>query len=229
MENSNLISFDDFSKLFSGAGFFISLDDYNKFALYARLLVETNEKINLTAITGASEIAEKHFLDSVLPLKMVSLPKNCSLADVGTGAGFPGVPMAILRPDIRLTLIDSLLKRINFLKTLTLELKIPAECLHIRAEDAGRGELFESFDFVVARAVSRLDKLIGYCLPLVKVGGKMLALKGADVSDELDAARQPLDRFGGHVEDAIKYCLPNGDKRTLVVIKKVKSQKRYKK
>ena len=215
------IGFDEFEELFKNAGFDLDEELYRKFYKYAELLVETNEKINLTAITDPEGIAQKHFLDSVLPLKMADFPDNCRLADVGTGAGFPGVPIKLMRPDIDLTLIDSLLKRVNFLNMLCNELKIEAKCLHIRAEDAGKGDLKESFDVVTARAVSRLDRLAGYCLPLVKIGGIMAALKGGECSEEIRLAEEQIRAFGGELVSAEKYSLPGGDGRTLVVIKKM--------
>lgn len=218
-----LIPFEDFEKLFSGAGIEVTKPQYEKFKRYAELLVETNRVMNLTAITDAEGIAEKHFLDSVLPLKLFNIPDSARLADIGSGAGFPGVPLAIVRPDIKLTLIDSLLKRVKFLNMLTAELEIPAVSIHSRAEDAGRGELRGSFDIAVARAVSRLDKLAPWCLPLVKSGGVFLALKGGDCAEEISEGEKAVKKAGGVIEDVIRYSLPRGDGRSLVVIRKRKS------
>ena len=149
---------------------------------YAGLLVEWNEKMNLTAITDPEGIAVKHFLDSLLLLKACPLPEGASLIDVGTGAGFPSVPVAAARPDIRLTLLDSLQKRIRFLETVCGSLSIPAQCVHARAEEAGRmDEYRERFDCASARAVARLRELSEYCLPFVKVGGCFAALKGVEI------------------------------------------------
>lgn len=215
-----LIDFEDFSRLFESAGIVITKKNYGKFSRYAELLVETNKKFNLTAITDPQGIAEKHFLDSLLPLKIAEIPDNAQLADVGTGAGFPGVPLKIMRPDLNLVLIDSLQKRVNFLSMLTSELGFEAECLHVRAEDAGRGELGGRFDVVTARAVSRLDKLAGYCLPLLKRGGVMLALKGSDIEEEVGAAGPALKKYRGEVEGVVKYALPSGDGRALVIVRK---------
>lgn len=216
----NLIPYSDLCGLFPSA-FEVTPDIYRKFTAYADFLVDKNQVMNLTAITDPHGIAEKHFLDSVLPLGLFDVPDGASLVDVGTGAGFPGVPMAIMRPDIRLTLLDSLNKRINFLKELTGLLELPAECIHIRAEDAGRGSLRESFDIATARAVSRLPILCEYCLPLVKTGGAFLAMKG-DCQEELEEAKNAISVLGGKVERMEEYALPSGDKRTLVVIRKVK-------
>ncbi len=216
-----LISERDFAALFASTGIAVGEEEYRKFELYAKLLAEKNAVMNLTAITEPAEVAEKHFLDSCLPLKLFDIPKGASFVDVGAGAGFPSLPIAIMRPDIRFTLLDSLNKRVAFLKEVCSELGISAECLHIRAEDAGRGELRESFDIAAARAVSRLSVLCEYCLPLVKVGGAFLALKGADCSEELREAYTAIKTLGGKTERVEEYALPCGDRRALVVIRKI--------
>lgn len=215
----NLVSESEFRALFESAGLDIG-QSYEKFALYADMLAEKNAVMNLTAIREPAEVAEKHFLDSCLPLKMFELPFGAEFCDVGTGAGFPGVPIAVMRPDIKLTLIDSLNKRVIFLKELCAALGISAECVHIRAEDAGRGNFAEKFDVVSARAVSRLSKLCGYCLPLLKVGGAFLALKGSDCGEEISEAESEISKFGGTLEKTVSYALPSGDRRTLVIIRK---------
>lgn len=217
-----LIPFNEFTKLFADAGVATNSREYELFAKYAAFLAEKNAVMNLTAITQPQEVAEKHFLDSVLPLKFFRIPDGARVADVGSGAGFPGVPWAIVRPDIRLCALDSLNKRVNFLRELCQILEIKAECIHTRAEDAGRGELRESFDVAAARAVGRLSLLCGYCLPLVKVGGAFLALKGGDPSEELKAAESEIKALGGETEDVFGYALPNSDARTLVVVRKVR-------
>ncbi len=215
-----LLEFNEMRWLFASRG--IELDEkiYGMLKKYAEILVETNKKFNLTAITDPRGIAEKHFLDSVLPLTMVDIPQGASLCDVGSGAGFPGVPMKIFRPDISLTLLDSLNKRVNFLRELTAELGLEAACIHARAEDMGRGELRARFDFVTARAVSRLERLAGWCLPLLRPGGVLLALKGGDCAEEIAAAENALKRYGGRVVFAKKYTLPNGDGRTVVGVER---------
>lgn len=149
---------------------------------YAQMLVEWNEKINLTAITEPGDIAAKHFADSLLLLKACDIPKNVRIIDVGTGAGFPSVPVCLARPDLRLTLLDSLQKRITFLNELCAALSLPADCVHGRAEETGRmPEYREQFDLATARAVANLRELAEYCLPFVRVGGTFAALKGYDV------------------------------------------------
>ncbi len=217
------IEFDEMSALFSRAKMALSEEQYRQFRVYADFLAEKNAVMNLTAITEPHDVAEKHFLDSVLPLTMAHIPAGASLVDVGAGAGFPSVPMKIMRPDIRPTLLDSLNKRVGFLKELTRILGIDAECIHVRAEDAGHTPMHESFDAAVARAVSRMPVLCEYCLPLVKVGGTFLALKGGDVADELESSKKAIKTLGGELADVISYALPSGDRRTLVVIKKTKN------
>lgn len=217
----NLINKDDFIKLFSDSGIEIGEELYKQFSRYADMLVEWNEKINLTAITDPDGIAVKHFLDSVLPIKMFDLPENASVIDVGTGAGFPGIPMKIMRGDISLTLMDSLNKRVNFLSEVCAELGIDADCTHERAEDSGTGDKRERFDIATARAVARLSVLCEYCLPFVKVGGAFVALKGADCGEEIKEAYTAIKTLGGKTEKVIEYTLPTGDKRTLVVIRKI--------
>lgn len=209
-------------KLFDGIG--IQLDDRQakRFDCYARLLLEWNEKINLTAITDGEGIEQKHFLDSVLPFTKAVLPQGCSVIDIGTGAGFPSCPMKIVRGDIKLTLLDSLNKRINFLNALSDEIGLEAQCIHGRAEELAKGDMREEYDCAVARAVARLNILCEYCLPYVKVGGMFAALKGSSGKEELEEARGAVKTLGGEVEMFEEYCLPCGDRRSLIVIRKTK-------
>ena len=203
----------------------ISLDELqlSEFETYAKLLVEWNEKINLTAITQSEEICEKHFLDSVLPFVMWGgLCDGDKVIDVGTGAGFPSCPLKIVRNGVKLTLLDSLNKRINFLNTISDELGLEAECVHGRAEELGNNADYrEKFDIATARAVANLTELCEYCLPFVKLGGHFVALKGQSGADEVEAAKNAVKTLGGKIEKVTEYSLPNGDKRVLVVIKKV--------
>lgn len=189
---------------------------------YAQLLCEWNEKINLTAITDSEGIEEKHFFDSVAPFYMVDLPLGATVIDVGTGAGFPSCPLKIMRSDIKLTLLDSLNKRINFLKLLSDEISLSADCIHASAEEAGRKpELREKFDIATARAVASLPQLCEYCLPFVRVGGAFIALKGSGGEDELKLSKNAISVLGGKVEEVIPYNLPSSDSRTLIVIRKI--------
>ena len=208
--------------LFEGCKINLNDDEISKFETYAQLLVQWNEKINLTAITQPEEICEKHFLDSVLPFELWGkLKKNAAVIDVGTGAGFPSCPLKICRSDVKLTLLDSLNKRINFLSLISDTLGLEAECIHGRAEELGQNPKFrEQFDVATARAVANLSELCEYCLPFVKVGGHFVALKGQSGIQELENARNAVKTLGGEVSEVVEYKLPNGDGRTLIVIRK---------
>ena len=207
--------------LFEGLG----LDDgrYERLREYERLLVEWNERINLTAITEPEEIAVKHFYDSVYPFTLSELPKGASLIDVGTGAGFPSCPLKIFRDDVSLTLLDSLNKRINFLAELSEKTDLGASCIHGRAEELGQAEQYrEKYDAACARAVANLRDLCEYCLPFVKVGGTFWALKGSAGREELKEAETAIDVLGGETAEVYDYTLPTGDGRTLIIIRKVR-------
>lgn len=200
-------------------------NQYEQFQKYFELLVEWNEKMNLTAITDESGVALKHFADSLSLLNFVDIPQNSTLADVGTGAGFPGVVLKIARPDIKLTLIDSLNKRLVFLGEVCAQLGIEAELIHSRAEDGARDEkLRESFDFAVSRAVARMNVLSEYCLPYVKVGGAFCAMKGAQASEEFKESLNAINTLGGKLEKKYFFELPeNGGERAIAVVRKVKN------
>ena len=193
-----------------------------KFDTYMKLLLEWNEKINLTAITEPDEIVKKHFFDSLTCIDSGYIKEGFSVVDVGTGAGFPGVPIKIERGDIKLTLLDSLNKRINFLKTLCAELEIKADCIHIRAEEAGKNEKYrETFDIAVSRAVANLSTLSEYCLPLVKKGGYFLAMKGKEIDEELEAAKPLIKILGGKVKEIQMHDIKDTDiTHSIVVIEK---------
>ena len=200
-------------------------NQYEQFQKYFELLAEWNEKMNLTAITDESGVALKHFADSLSLLNFVDIPQNSSLADVGTGAGFPGVVLKIARPDIKLTLIDSLNKRLVFLGEVCAQLDIEAELIHSRAEDGARDEkLRESFDFAVSRAVARMNVLSEYCLPYVKVGGAFCAMKGAQANEEFKESLNAINTLGGKLEKKYFFELPeNGGERAIAVVRKVKN------
>lgn len=200
-------------------------NQYEQFQKYFELLAEWNEKMNLTAITDESGVALKHFADSLSLLNFVDIPQNSSLADVGTGAGFPGVVLKIARPDIKLTLIDSLNKRLVFLGEVCAQLDIEAELIHSRAEDGARDEkLRESFDFAVSRAVARMNVLSEYCLPYVKVGGAFCAMKGAQANEEFKESLNAINTLGGKLENKYFFELPeNGGERAIAVVRKVRN------
>lgn len=194
----------------------------NQFLLYQELMLAWNEKINLTAITDPEGILHKHFLDSLLPLAALALADGASLIDVGTGAGFPGVPLKIARPDISLTLLDSLRKRTDFLRELSRELGQDNHIVHGRAEQLSRDPLFrERFDIATARAVAALPALCEYCLPYVKPGGRFIALKGPDAGEEAEHSRAAIRLLGGELAEIKTFTLPGGDRRSIVTVKKI--------
>ncbi len=204
------------------AGFSLSGEVLSQLDSYARLLVEWNGKMNLTAITEPDGIAVRHFLDSLLLLSAAKPKEGAAFIDVGTGAGFPGIPCKLVRQDLRLTLLDSLQKRIGFLEAALSALGIEASCVHARAEEAGRTPAFrESFDLASARAVARLRELCEYCLPFVRVGGLFAAMKGGDCGEELSETESAVQLLGGSVEDVKKYLLPDGSKRAIILIRKI--------
>lgn len=205
---------------FTDAGINITDEQEKKLQDLMDFMFQYNQNVNLTRITERDEVIEKHYIDSILPLVLVDVPRGTSFADIGTGAGFPSLPMKIYRPDLHFTLIDSLNKRITYLEQVTALIGEPCTLVHGRGEELARKPEFrDKFDFATARAVAALNVLVEYCLPYVKVGGYFLALKGA--SSEADIAAEAVKKLGGEIEKVIDYALPCGDKRTLVVIKKV--------
>lgn len=218
-----MINKDYLKELFLRCNIEISDEMIQKFETYASLLVEWNEKINLTAITQLEEICEKHFLDSVLPFYLWGgVKNNAKIIDVGTGAGFPSIPLKIVKNDVELTLLDGLNKRINFLNEVCDAINTPSQTVHGRAEEMGKSPDFrEKFDIATARAVANLTELCEYCMPFVKVGGYFVALKGQSGADEIENAKNAIKILGGKIDKVIEYTLPNGDKRVLCVIKKV--------
>lgn len=217
-----MIAKEEFIEMMDKIGIEPVEDDHILFERYATTLVEWNKKVNLTAITDPEGVLFKHFADSLLPLTMFEMKENARLIDVGTGAGFPSVPMKLVRRDIRLTLLDSQEKRLNFLRHLCHGLGLDAITVHSRAEDAGRNEQYrEKFDVATSRAVASMAELAEYCLPLVRVGGVLLALKGSSGREESEVAKSAISLCGGRIEEIFDYSLPTGDPRTLVVVRKV--------
>ena len=182
--------------------------------------------MNLTAITDPEEAVVKHFVDSLTLLKALEIKKNAKVIDVGTGAGFPGIPLKIMRPDIELTLLDSLNKRVKFLNEVIAKLGLKGiTAIHGRAEDyAKQGEYREQFDFVVSRAVANLASLSEYCLPYVKAGGFFVPYKSGSIDEELAEAEKAVSVLGGKIKQVQRFTLPESDiERTLVVVEKVKA------
>ncbi len=204
----------------------IRLDDkaLERFDLYAKLLVEWNEKINLTAITDPEEIVIKHFLDCLTVFSKVEIKEGAKIIDVGTGAGFPGLVMLIARPDLKMTLMDSLNKRLNVIKDILEKLELTADVVHSRAEDGGQNKAYrEKYDFSTARAVSNLRDLTEYCLPFVKVGGSFIAMKAAKADEEISAAQKAIKTLGGTVSEKHTFELEDAGERNIILIKKISS------
>lgn len=202
----------------------LSSHQTEQFEKYAQMLVEWNEKVNLTAITEPREIAIKHFLDSLSLLDAVEIDENSSLVDVGTGAGFPAIPILIARPDLKITMLDSLNKRLVFLGEVLETLGLNAQLVHMRAEDGGHDKKFrEKYDFAVSRAVARLNVLSEYCLPYVKVGGSFVAMKGPDVQEEISEAGAMIGTLGGKITVTRKITLCDGSGRNIITVNKQKN------
>ena len=201
----------------------ISPEQLNQFNRYYELLIEWNEKINLTAITEVHDVAVKHFLDSLLAAKMIDSFAGKTLIDIGTGAGFPGVPLKIMEKDLNVTLFDSLQKRLKFLDLLIQELGLEKiKTIHGRAEDGGQNkDLREKFDLATARAVAKMPVLLEYALPFVKVEGFFIALKGPELDEELKEAAKALKVLGGEVAKISHFSLAGDYTRNIALIKKV--------
>ncbi len=201
---------------FAAEGIALSAEQNAAFLLYADLLEKKNAVMNLTAITDFKDVVHKHFLDSCAPSRLPWFPpkgEGTSLIDVGSGAGFPGIPLKILYPELKVTLLDSLQKRVNFLSEVIEALQLKdIRAVHARAEDGARQEnLRERFDLVVSRAVAGLPVLAEYCLPYVRVGGSFLAYKGSGAEEETEAAKGAVKRLGGEIAELTGFELPGAD------------------
>ena len=217
--------YDLMAKAAEDVGLELTTEQYDQFITYMRLLQEWNEKINLTAILEDEEIIKKHFIDSIKAFKRDEFKKNVNMIDVGTGAGFPGIPIAIMNPNINVTLLDSLNKRIKFLDIVISKLGLKnIKTIHSRAEDGARNKkLREKFDIATSRAVANMSVLSEYCLPYVKGGGKFIALKGPAVDQEIEESDVAIKTLGGELEQICEVKIEDTDLRhNLVVVKKIK-------
>ena len=201
-------------------------EQINQFLVYYEMLVERNKFVNLTAITEFDDVMKKHFVDSVSLIQAYDVNKSISIIDVGTGAGFPGLALKIAFPELKVTLLDSLNKRIAFLDDVICKLNLSGvETVHGRAEDYAKpGKLRENFDLCVSRAVANLSTLSEYCLPFVKVGGYFISYKSERISEEIKSAEKAISILGGQVNKQIEFKLPDSDiYRNLCVIQKIKA------
>ncbi len=216
---------DNFRKDLEALQIVLNEEQLCQFMSYYELLVEWNQVMNLTAITDFEEVCKKHFTDSLSLVKAYKINAPISVIDVGTGAGFPGIPLKIAFPDIEVILLDSLHKRVDFLKTVIDNLGLKKiEALHGRAEDYAKEKNFrEQFDLCVSRAVSNLSTLSEYCIPYVKIGGHFISYKSEKLSEEKKDAEYAISVLGGEIEDQISFQIPNSDiNRNLLIVRKKK-------
>ncbi len=204
------------------------IDQFNQFY---DLIVEWNNVMNLTAITDYKDVVEKHFLDSLSIERILKLDDLKTVMDVGTGAGFPGMPLKIIYPELKITLLDSLSKRVKFLNEVIRQLELKnIDAIHGRAEDIGKNENYrEKYDLCVSRAVANLATLSEYCMPFVRVGGVFVSYKSGDIDEEVLKSKKAISLFGGKIDEVVKFQLPGTDiNRAFVKIKKIKgTPKKY--
>lgn len=227
MDNRSIdINISNISILIDGCkelGIFLSGKQIEQFTTYYRMLYEKNQVMNLTAVTEWNDVQKKHYLDSLLLCRTVDLTKDLRILDMGTGAGFPGIPLKIAFPNLDIVLADSLRKRILFLDDVIRELNLTGiRTVHGRAEDLGRNKEYrESFDLVVSRAVANLSSLSEYCLPIVKTGGVFISYKSEEIEEELNGARKAIRILGGGNPDVVTLPLPCSDMmRSFVIVPK---------
>ncbi|WP_214307453.1 16S rRNA (guanine(527)-N(7))-methyltransferase RsmG [Staphylococcus pseudoxylosus] len=218
------------TKQLSTHGIELSDKQQQQFQTYYQMLVEWNEKMNLTSITEEHEVYLKHFYDSIAASFYTDLTKELTICDIGAGAGFPSIPLKIIFPNLKVTIVDSLNKRIHFLNQLADALDLEhVSFVHDRAETFGKGVYRESYDIVTARAVARLSVLSELCIPLVKKGGQFIALKSSKGEEELEEARFGIGVLGGKVLDTISYELPEnaGERQMIIIDKRSQTPKKY--
>ena len=214
-----------FEKDLRALGVVLSNRQIEQFLKYYEMLVEWNQFMNLTAITEYDDVMKKHFVDSISLIKAYNVKKTVKVIDVGTGAGFPGLALKIAYPDLQVTLLDSLNKRIQFLDAVIKELGLTGvETIHGRAEDFSKpGKLREQFDLCVSRAVANLSTLSEYCLPFVKKGGQFISYKSEKITEEREMSERAISLLGGKIKGQVEFMLPDSDiYRNLFIVEKVK-------
>lgn len=221
--------FTKFRNSMNSIGIELTDSQLNAFETYYDMLIDRNKVMNLTAITEFDEVMDKHFLDSVYLFRSIKLEADYKLIDIGTGAGFPGIPLKIVFPEIKITLLDSLNKRVGFLNDVIAELNLnDIEAIHGRAEDIARDKTYRaSYDIAVSRAVANLSTLSEYCLPFVKIGGKFVSYKSGDCADEVDNAKAAIHLLGGKINKIDEFSYSNNSRSFIVIDKVMNTSNKY--
>ena len=221
--------FTKFRNSMNSIGIELTDSQLNAFETYYDMLIDRNKVMNLTAITEFDEVMDKHFLDSVYLFRSIKLEADYKLIDIGTGAGFPGIPLKIVFPELKITLLDSLNKRVGFLNDLIEELNLnDIEAIHGRAEDIARDKAYRaSYDIAVSRAVANLSTLSEYCLPFVKIGGKFVSYKSGDCADEVDNAKAAIHLLGGKINKIDEFSYSNNSRSFIVIDKVMNTSSKY--
>lgn len=221
--------FTKFHNSMNSIGIELTNSQLNAFETYYDMLIDRNKVMNLTAITEFDEVMDKHFLDSVYLFRSIELKADYKLIDIGTGAGFPGIPLKIVFPELKITLLDSLNKRVGFLNDVIDELNLnDIEAIHGRAEDIARDKTYRaSYDIAVSRAVANLSTLSEYCLPFVKIGGKFVSYKSGDCADEVDNAKAAIHLLGGKINKIDEFSYSNNSRSFIVIDKVMNTSNKY--
>ena len=221
--------FTKFRNSMNSIGIELTNSQLNAFETYYDMLIDRNKVMNLTAITEFDEVMDKHFLDSVYLFRSIKLEADYKLIDIGTGAGFPGIPLKIVFPELKITLLDSLNKRVGFLNDVIDELNLnDIEAIHGRAEDIARDKTYRaSYDIAVSRAVANLSTLSEYCLPFVKIGGKFVSYKSGDCADEVDNAKAAIHLLGGKISKIDEFSYSNNSRSFIVIDKVMNTSNKY--
>ena len=221
--------FTKFRNSMNSIGIELTNSQLNAIETYYDMLIDRNKVMNLTAITEFDEVMDKHFLDSVYLFRSIELKADYKLIDIGTGAGFPGIPLKIVFPELKITLLDSLNKRVGFLNDVIDELNLnDIEAIHGRAEDIARDKTYRaSYDIAVSRAVANLSTLSEYCLPFVKIGGKFVSYKSGDCADEVDNAKAAIHLLGGKINKIDEFSYSNNSRSFIVIDKVMNTSNKY--